>query len=404
MNENNENHENTLPKPYPIFVSMKTPHIVLLGPTFPYRGGNALFMTFLYEALEERHRIDFINFRMMYPAILFPGTTPYDVSEEHFQKVPSLRLMHSLNPVSWWQTARAINRLDPDIIAFDWFQPFFGPMFYGIGFFLNRRMKQRILFITENVISHESRWIDKWLTRLGLTWAKAFLTLSRKVEEDIRQLAGSRPVFRSELPIYGWYSRSEDSRIPPARGSFDLNEQDKVLLFFGYIRHYKGLDILLEALAILLKKDPSYRLLVAGESYEDEARYLQLIDTLGIQNQVRFRNEFIPNEGVAPYFEACDVVVLPYRSATQSGILNMAYGFEKPVVITDVGGLGEFVDEGRTGIVVSEPTPEAVAAGILDFESRRASTDFAQHIRERVAGNSFNQIQDVFMEVHELFH
>ncbi len=400
----NENHENTLPKPYPIFAVMKTPHIVLLGPTYPYRGGNALFMTFLYEALEDKHRIEFINFKMMYPALLFPGTTPYDVSEEHFQKVPSQRLMHSLNPISWWQTARTINRLDPDIIAFDWYQPFFGPMFYGIGFFLNRRMKQRVFFITENVISHESRWIDKFLTRLGLRWAKAFLTLSKKVEEDIQSLAKGRPVFRSELPIYGWYTRSSDQQLPSARSEFDLGQEEKVLLFFGYIRHYKGLDILMEALAILLRMDPTYRLLVAGESYEDETQYVELIDKLGIKDQVRFRNEFIPNEKVSRYFEACDVVVLPYRSATQSGILNMAYGFEKPVVITDVGGLGEFVDKGKTGIVVDEPTPEAVAKGIQEYTSLRDSTDFALHIRERVEGNSFNQIQDIFMEVHELFH
>ena len=389
---------------YCIFALMKTPHIVLLGPTYPYRGGNALFMTFLYEALEEQHRVDFINFKMMYPSLLFPGTTPYDVSEEHFQKVPSQRLMHSMNPISWWQTARAINRLDPDIIVFDWYQPFFGPMFYGIGLFLNRRMKQRVLFITENIISHESRWIDKWLTKLGLNWAKAFLTLSKKVEEDIQTLAHGRPVYRSELPVYGWYTRSEDNGLQTARSEFELGESDKVLLFFGYIRHYKGLDILMEALALLLKEDPSYRLLVAGESYEEEAQYQQLMDKLGIREYVRFKNEFIPNERVARYFEASDVVVLPYRSATQSGILNMAYGFEKPVVITDVGGLGEFVDEEKTGIVVPEPNPVAVAAGIRRYYQLHSSTDFATHIRDRVASNSFGDIQNVFLEVYELFH
>ncbi len=389
---------------YRIFTGMKTPHIVLLGPTYPYRGGNALFMTFLYEALSERHRVDFINFKMMYPSLLFPGTTPYDVSEEHFQKVPSQRLMHSLNPISWWNTARTINRLDPDIVVFDWYQPFFGPLFYGIGLFLNRRMKQRILFITENVISHESRWVDKWLTRLGLTWAKAFLTLSKKVEDDIQVLAHGRPVYRSELPVYGWYTRNDDHPVQTARNEFHLHETDKVLLFFGYIRHYKGLDILMEALALLLREDASYRLLVAGESYEEEAQYHQLMDRLGIRDQVRFKNEFIPNERVARYFEASDVVVLPYRSATQSGILNMAYGFEKPVVITDVGGLGEFVDEGKTGIVVPTPTASAVAAGIRRYYEIRPETDFVGYIRERVAANSFDHIQDVFQEVYELFH
>ena len=383
---------------------MKTPHIVLLGPTYPYRGGNALFMTFLYQALVEKHRVDFINFSMMYPKLLFPGTTPYDVSQEHYQQVPSQRLMNSMNPFSWWQTARAINRLDPELVVFDWYQPFFGPMFYGIGLFLNRKMKRRVLFITENVISHESRWIDKWMTRLGLTWAKAFLTLSKKVEEDIQALAGPRPVFRSELPVYGWYSKDDQLDMTRARASFGISPDAKVLLFFGYIRHYKGLDILIEALARLRKEDPNYMLIVAGESYEDINQYSRQIDQLGLKDHVQLHNLFIPNEAVAPYFVASDLVVLPYRSATQSGILNMAYGFDKPVLITDVGGLSEFVDEGKTGIIVDEPTPEVIASGIRSFYASKNEIDYAVHIRERVAGNSFDHIQEVFMEIYEVLH
>ncbi|HRW76928.1 MAG TPA: glycosyltransferase, partial [Saprospiraceae bacterium] len=170
------------------------------------------------------------------------------------------------------------------------------------------------------------------------------------------------------------------------------------------IRHYKGLDILIEALARLRKEDPNYMLIVAGESYEDINQYSRQIDQLGLKDHVQLHNLFIPNEAVAPYFVASDLVVLPYRSATQSGILNMAYGFDKPVLITDVGGLSEFVDEGKTGIIVDEPTPEVIASGIRSFYASKNEIDYAVHIRERVAGNSFDHIQEVFMEIYEVLH
>lgn len=378
----------------------KRPHVVLLGPAWPYRGGPALFMTFLYEALQQSWRVDFVNFRMMYPKLLFPGTSPLDKSRETYKKIPGPRLLHSLHPWYWWKTARHLRRLDPDLILFDWYQPFFGPMYFGIGLFLPQRLRRRIAFITENVISHEARRVDYFLTRLGLYWSRGYIALSQKVADDLPPFSGDKPVLRSELPIFRGYRASVHSP-EEQRQAFGIGDGDRVLLFFGYIRHYKGLDILIEALALLHAEYPRYRLLIAGECYEDPEHYRALIRQHGLEDRVHFENAYIDNEAVTGWFAVADVVVLPYRSATQSGILNMAYGFEKPAVTTNVGGLSEFVEDGNTGILVPEATAEAVAEGVRRFYRLRETHDFAAAIRERVAGNAFGKIVDVVAALRE---
>jgi glycosyltransferase involved in cell wall biosynthesis len=351
-------------------------------------------MTFLYEALQKTYRVDFVNFRMMYPRLLFPGTTPLDKSQETYMKVPGPRLLHSLHPWYWWKTARHIRRLDPDLILFDWYQPFFGPMYFGIGLLLPSRLRRRMAFIAENVISHEARRVDYFLTRLGLYWGQGYIALSAKVATDLGAFVGRKPILRSELPIFSGYRPSAATREAQQR-RFGLPVGARTLLFFGYIRHYKGLDLLLEALALLLPEDPRYRLLIAGECYEDPAIYRRLIERLGLQDHVYFEHAYIDNESVAEWFCAADVVILPYRSATQSGILNMAYGFEKPVVTTNVGGLGEFVEDEGTGILVTEASAPALAGGIRRFYEVAETHDFAAAIHQRVAGNAFGKINEV---------
>ncbi len=380
---------------------MHKTHIVLLGPAWPYRGGPALFMTFLYESLSRDFHVDFVNFRMMYPSLLFPGTTTLDLSQEYYQKVPGPRLLHSLNPWYWWQTARHIRRLNPDLIVFDWYQPFFGPMYFGIGFFLPKRLRQRILFITENVISHEARKVDHILTKVGLFWSNGFLALSDQVAKDIKAFSHHKPVFRSELPIFIGYRNDPNQSGAQCRKAFGFHPDDKVLLFFGYIRHYKGLDLLLDSLVLLLQKDPTYALLIAGESYEDVGPITTFIAANNLSERVVFENSYIDNEAVYKWFKASDVVLLPYRSATQSGILNMAYGFEKPVVCTDVGGLSEFIEDGKTGVLVPEATATSIAQGIKRFYNLKETTDFAALIRARAARNGFAQIGSVFTQIME---
>lgn len=377
---------------------MEHSRIAMLGPAWPYRGGPALFMTLLYEALGKDFQVDFINFRMMYPRLLFPGTTPLDLSKEHHSAVPGPRLLHSLNPYYWWRTARHLTKLQPDLIVFDWYQPFFGPMYFGIGLFLPSKLRRRIVFITENVISHEARKVDRLLTRLGLRWSRSYIALSAKVEKDLAPFTGNAPVYRSELPVFSGFRQEEGSTVAECRSKLQVTDSGRVVLFFGYIRHYKGLDILIRAMAIL-NREMEYHLLVAGECYENPSAYHELIEQLGLRDRVVFRNAYIPNEEVCLWFGASDVVVLPYRSATQSGILQMASGFGKPAIATDVGGLGEFLEDGQTGILVPEASPESVAQGIRRFYALREQVPFEQNIREKASENAFDGIGEVFRQI-----
>lgn len=375
--------------------------IVLIGPAYPYRGGNALFMSHLYEALEPHFKVYFINYTLLYPSLLFPGTTQFDQSQTMTKRIPSERLLSSINPLSWWRVADRIKELQPDLVAFDWWNPFFGPSHYAVSTLLGKELRDKILFITENVISHEARAIDTVLTNLGLRNAAAFLTLSGQVAEDVKKFAGEKPIYRSELPVFGeFYAQTSlQTSNNEAKQQFGFSSDDDVLLFFGYVRKYKGLDMLLRAMPEIIKNNPKAKLLIAGEFYDDPKPYHDIINELALDSHVRMINRFIPNEEVAKFYAACDVVMLPYRSATQSGILGIAYGFERPVIISDVGGLAESVEEGKTGFVVPPESPAALAEAVKKFYAQKPTTDYAAHVRQKAHNNAFAKIHELFAEI-----
>lgn len=375
--------------------------IVLIGPAYPYRGGNALFMSHLYEALEPHFKVYFINYTLLYPSLLFPGTTQFDQSQTMTKRIPSERLLSSINPLSWWRVADRIKELQPDLVAFDWWNPFFGPSHYAVSTLLGKELRDKILFITENVISHEARAIDTVLTNLGLRNAAAFLTLSGQVAEDVKKFAGEKPIYRSELPVFGeFYAQTSlQTSNNEAKQQFGFSSDDDVLLFFGYVRKYKGLDMLLRAMPEIIKNNPKAKLLIAGEFYDDPKPYHDIISELALDSHVRMINRFIPNEEVAKFYAACDVVMLPYRSATQSGILGIAYGFERPVIISDVGGLAESVEEGKTGFVVPPESPAALAEAVKKFYAQKPTTDYAAHVRQKAHNNAFAKIHELFAEI-----
>ena len=375
--------------------------IVLIGPAYPYRGGNALFMSHLYEALAPHFQVHFINYTLLYPSLLFPGTTQFDQSREMTKQIPNERLLSSVNPVSWWKTARRVRELKPDLVVFDWWNPFFGPSHRAVSTLLGRSLHDKILFITENVISHEARFIDKFLTKLGLANAASFLALSGQVANDLKPFAKNLPVYRSELPVFGEFYAQTAHGISneAAKAKFGFANDDDVILFFGYIRKYKGLDVLLRAMPLIARTNPRVKLLVAGEFYDDPKPYYDLINELGIATQVKIFDSFIPNEYVAEFYAASDVVMLPYRSATQSGILGIAYGFDRPVIVTDVGGLAESVAHERTGFVVKPESPKALAHAVQRFYELRTKTDFSANVRERARANAFTNIHKLFQDI-----
>ena len=373
--------------------------IILIGPAYPYRGGNALFITHTYESLKNKFDVKIYNYKLLYPSFLFPGTTQYDKSKEQIFNVHSDRVINSINPFNWFKVARLVKKENADLIVFDWWHPFFGFCHGVISFLIRKKYKNKILFITENVVSHEANAIDKFLTRIGLKFASKFLVLSGVVQKEVQQYSKGKPVFRSELPVYDCYQPIEETNLQKIKEELGFKKDTMVLLFFGYVRKYKGLDILIKAYPKILSNNPEARLLIVGEFYDDPKEYLQLLNNLGIEEKVKIINQFVPNEDVAKYYQVSDVVILPYRSATQSGILNVAYGFYKPVIVTDVGGLAEFVDEGKTGFGVKPNSPEAIADGVNKFLNSRDKVDFTTNIQARNQKNSFKQLPQVFEKI-----
>jgi glycosyltransferase involved in cell wall biosynthesis len=372
--------------------------IVLLGPAYPYRGGNAMFIQYLVESLKQRFDVTLINYSLLYPDFLFPGQTQFDTSNKQIKAPESERLINSINPVSWWRTARRIKELNADLVCFDWWNPFFGPCHRGISSLIRSQYKGRMLWITENFISHEARAADMLLTRLGLHHADFFLTLSSKVENDLKLLSKGKPVFRNELPMFD-YSLGQKFHQKTEREVLGIPQNAKVLLFFGYVRKYKGLDILLRAFPLIAHRHPGIHLLIVGEFYDNPEEYHAIAKESGVDSQIHFVNKFVPNEEVGRYFAAADLVVQPYRNATNSGILNVAYSFGMPAIVTRVGGLEELVEQHKTGIVVEPHSPEAIADGVDIYFSLRDSVPFSDNIRKRVEKSAFNGINDVFEEI-----
>jgi glycosyltransferase involved in cell wall biosynthesis len=284
------------------------------------------------------------------------------------------------------------------MLVFTWWNPFFGFIVRTIASGFKRRVKKPVLIVAENIISHESRWIDVFLTKIALQTADRFLVLSKVVEEGINKLYPETRVFRSSLPIYDCYQTRELLTQEQAQQQLGLAGKN-VILFFGYIRRYKGLMNLIEALPLIRKQVGNAHLLVVGEFYDNPQPYLDVIKRLGLGNTITIINEYVANEAVHLYFTAANLAVLPYNEATQSGILSIAYGFAKPVVITDVGGLAELVDDGKTGFIVPPHDIPKLAESVIRYFKENRELDFSHNIEAKRQENSFNNIRNVFEEI-----
>jgi glycosyltransferase involved in cell wall biosynthesis len=375
--------------------------IIIIGPAYPYRGGNSLFVSSLYDALTLKFDTKIFNYKLLYPSLLFPGTTQYDVSNEAVKKVPCERLINSINPFNWINVAVRINKENPDLIVIDWWHPFFAPCHFFITQLLKKQLKKRILFITENFISHDEGRTEFILSKLGLKNANSFLTLSKKVVKEIKPLLKGRKVYQSELPIYNCYPVPSEKNTNEIKKEFGFKKDEIILLFFGYIRKYKGLDILIDAFKIISNKHNNVKLLIAGESYDDINIYINQINNLGLAEKIKLENKYIANEEVYKYYSTADLVILPYRSGTQSGILNIAYGFLKPVLVTNVGGLTESIDAGKTGIIVQPDSAEEIAKGVDKFLELKQKINFTENINSKLAENAFSNISNLFNQIIE---
>ena len=337
--------------------------ITIVGTASPLRGGIAQYNALLYRELSASHDVDVVTFRRQYPGFLFPGKTQKEEETADEFRVPSRVLVDSVNPFNWVSSGLSIRSRRPDLLLFKYWLPFFGPCFGTIARVVKRGTRAKVVFICDNVIPHERRPGDRAFTRYAFAAGDGFVVQSRAVERDLLTLLPGAPHALVPHPVYNGFG----APVPRSEARTRLAiTATNVLLFFGYVRKYKGLHVLLDAMAIL-KERRDIALIVVGEFYDGEESYREQIRRLGLEGTVTVRSDYVPNDEVKYYFSAADALVLPYTSATQSGIAQIAYHFDLPVIASDVGGLSEVVREGATGLLVPPDDPRALAGRIVEY-------------------------------------
>jgi D-inositol-3-phosphate glycosyltransferase len=352
---------------------------LILGPAYPLRGGIANFGEALCRAFRQAGKeSSIISFYYQYPGFLFPGKTQFAEGPPP-EDIPVTSLMSSVNPISWWRTVNHILREKPDYIIIQYWIPFMAP---ALGWIIRRMKKKssiRVVSITHNVRPHEQRLPDRLLARYYFNSCDAFITLSRSSLAELKEIKPGHPAAFIPHPMYDHFGERVSREV--ALNHLNLPAQHKYLLFFGMIRKYKGLDLLYHALANEKLEKMNLKLIVAGEFYEEKMWYEKLADQLGIADRLVITDAFIPDEEVKYYFSVCDMVIQPYRSATQSGITQVAYHFNRPMLVTGVGGLPEIVPDRKVGYVTAID-PDAIAGAIRDFYDNRRMAAFEKNIEE----------------------
>lgn len=331
--------------------------IALLSTMYPFRGGIAQFNANLCLELQKQHEVIPYTFTRQYPEILFPGKTQYVTASDNAVPIQSIPVLDTANPVSYLSSANRIAEAHPDVLIMKYWMTYFAP---SLGF-VARSLKRRgckVITILDNVIPHEQHFFDKPVTKWFLKQNSGFIAMSRSVRDDLLSLQPEANVLLQAHPLYDHFGKKMDTTEAGMRLQIDTNK--KTLLFFGLIRDYKGLDLLIDAMSLL---DDSYQLIIAGESYGDFSKYRQQIDASPAKSRIKVVNRYIEDSEVSVLFSASDLLVIPYRSATQSGVVPIAYHFEVPVVATDVGGLKETVAEPGTGLLC-RPSPESISGSI----------------------------------------
>lgn len=348
--------------------------IVIIGSAHPLRGGLSAFNERIARAFQDvGDEVKIITFSLQYPNFLFPGTTQY--SDEPAPKDLDIEVaVNSINPFNWFSVGNKIRKMKPDLVICKFWLPFMGPCFGTILRLIRRNKHTKIVSIIDNIIPHEKRFGDRLFANYFVKAVDAFVVMSRSVEEDMKQFVQKQPVAYIPHPIYDNYG----AIIPKADActKIGIPKEKNYILFFGFIRKYKGLMVLLEAMADQRVRDLGVQLIVAGEFYTDRADYDALIKKLQIEDLLILKTDFIPDSEVGNYFGAADMVVQPYIEATQSGISQLAYHYEVPMLVTNVGGLPEIVQDGKAGYVVAPNSSKEVADAMVDFYQNNRAAHF----------------------------
>lgn len=344
-------------------------NITILGPCWPYRGGIAAFSERLaHQFLAEGHQVKLYTFTLQYPSFLFPGTTQYTTAPQP-QELDIERHLSSVNPLTWLTLGKRIKREAPDLLILAYWMPFMAPCQGTVARLARQNGKTKVLALCHNFIPHETRPGDMLLSKYLLGSVDAVAALSQSVCNDVHRIKPLMPTVASPHPLYDNFGSRVDRS--EACAHLGLDPKFRYMLFFGLIRDYKGLDWLLDAFAKVQDKDA--RLIIAGEFYSHGEQYMEQTKSLHLEDRLIWKTQFVPDDEVRYYFGAADLVVQPYKTATQSGVTQIAYHFEKPMLVTNVGGLAEIVPHGKVGYAV-DPNVDAIAGALNDFA--RCPSDF----------------------------
>lgn len=372
--------------------------IVIVGPAYPLRGGLSTYNERLCKGFNDRgDEASILSFKLQYPSILFPGKTQYS-TEAAPENINIDTAINSINPFNWWLVGNRYKNSAPDIMVFRYWMPFMAPSLGSIARRVRKNGKTRLLAIADNIYPHEKHFYDKPCTDYFVNSMHGFITMSQSVLADLKTLVPHLPSQYIAHPMYDNFGTAIEKQ--EAKRKLGLDENCKYLLFFGFIRRYKGLDLLLSSFAKSGLKDQNVKLIIAGEYYEDSSPYKQQIKDLNLEAAVVERNDFIPNAEVAAYFSAADMVVQTYHSATQSGVTQIAYHFNKPMLVTDVGGLAETVPNGEVGYVCAGNEND-IANALIDFYSNKREDIFSLNASVYKKRFSWESIMNAIDEVAE---
>jgi glycosyltransferase involved in cell wall biosynthesis len=369
--------------------------IYILGSAFPFRGGLSAFNERLAKQFQdEGHEVKILTFSLQYPKILFPGKTQYS-SGEAPKNINIERCVNSINPLNWLKIGRKISKEKPDLLIIKYWIPFMAPCFGTIARLAKRNKHTKVVSIVDNMIPHEKHFYDTSFSKYFVKPVDAFVAMSESVKNDVQKFS-QKPYVLSPHPMFDNFGdaifREE------ALQNMKLSNEYRYVLYFGFIRRYKGLDLLLEAFADeQLKKHP-VKLIVSGEFYEDSKPYFDLIEKHNLHHRIILKTDFVPDNEVANYFCSADLLALPYRDATQSGVTQIAYHFTKPMLVTNVGGLAELVPDGKSGYVVM-PDPQAIADALVDFFETKNPEYFTETLHEQRKRFEWSTITNTIIEL-----
>lgn len=372
--------------------SNKKKKVVLIGPVYPYKGGIAHYTSLLCKELSTEMETIMISFNLQYPAFLYKKEQK-DYENDVFKIQEAQYLINTINPFNWIRVAKNIIKMQPNAVIIQWWHPYFTPCFGIISKILRNN---NVIFICHNILPHERFFLDKVLTKLVLKNGKHCIVHSKSDKDNLQEILPEANIIQTVHPTYNAFKINNISKNE-ARHILNLNEHDNILLFFGFIREYKGLSYLINALPNIVKDLNNTKLLIVGDFKDSESKqsYMEMIMRLGMEEYIEVYDGYIPDNEVEKFFAACDLVVLPYTSATQSGIVQIAYGFEKPVVVTNVGGLPDVVEQGKTGYVVKPCSSNEIAKVINEYFVSGNEEDIVESIKNEEFKYSWKRMRNL---------